>query len=394
MIYFNRKSAAKYFFVRDHCNTVTLSDAKKNEFIECSLLGIADPETFNYVVDMYIPKQTCTATETDIDQGDRMSFYNMIEEKGLDDKCRQTWFHTHPGSSANPSSCDKDTWRETYLKTQFGFGGMGIIARENGKNCTFSQIIYDSVIGQQSGECQMLFEAYPDKWVSFQYIYDIEDANDLYGCGDLHNTLFAEFAEFHEEWLKEIKDKVTEKPYYPTNHVIKHGTYANQYGGQYGGQYASQYTSQYVPDQKKKKRKIGTEQQTTTKGGLQQYSILDGLLDLYCKNGKNSINEFDKDQQKLIIDHFQTTQGIVELAQRQLKKNEKAYTYLDVIDWQNDKGYGNKYPKLVDLKSMTNLAKTFSPKDLYQICSENIIRPCRLVELVDDYISYLKGEKK
>lgn len=391
MIYFNRKSAAKYFFVRDNCNTVTLSDAKKNEFLECSLLGISDPKTFNYIVDMFIPKQTCTATETDIDQADRMFFYNLIEEKGLDDKCRQTWFHTHPGSSANPSSCDRDTWRDVYLQTQFGFGGMGIIAKNKGKNCTFSQIIYDSIIGQQSGECHMLFEAYPDKWVSFEYIYDIEEANDLYGCGDIHSTLFAEFAEFHEEWLKEIKEKVTEKIEYPTNTYLKNGSLYNQYANHYGGQYSNQYTSHYVPDQKKKKKKIGTQQQTTTTNGQAQYSTIDQLIDLYCNNGKNSLNEFDKSQQQLILKHFKTTQAIAELAQQQLKKNETAYTYRDVIDWENE---NDRYPKLVDLKSMTNLAKIFSPKELYQICSENIIRPCRLVELVDDYISYLKGEKK
>ena len=392
MIYFNRYSVAKYFFVRDNCNTGVLSDAKKSEFLECSLLGISEKDQFHYITDVIVPKQECTSVTTDIDNADHILFRLMLEDRELPHECGQLWLHTHPGSSANPSSTDLTTWKDMYTSQEKPFGAMGIIASSNGKNCTYAQIMYDSIIGRQTHDCDMLFEAYPDKWVGLEYVFDMEEVTKTHGAGSIHETLFADFANHHEEWLQEIKNNVKEHVVQPTNHFIKHGGYISQYASQYG----NAYTSHYVPDSKKKNQ-IGTSQTTTqtTTATTPRSLPIEKLLFIYIKNNKESLNEFSKSEQQQILSHLGVTQSEFEAVQQQLKKNEKAYTVEDVFDWEIDtNSIGGKYPDLVDYTTMTNLAKSFDSDKFYLICSEVLIRPSRLVELVDEYIKHMKTGKK
>jgi proteasome lid subunit RPN8/RPN11 len=398
VIYFNRYSVAKYFFIRDNCNTEVLSGAKKAEFLECSLLGIGEKDQFHYITDMRIPKQECTAVTTDIDNHAHIQFRFDLEDKGLPAECGQLWFHTHPGSSANPSSTDVDTWKESYVNTDKPFGGMGIIAKSNGKNCTFARIMYDSIIGRQQQQCDMLYEAYPDKWVSLQYIFDVADTNDVYGVGDIHNTIFAEFKQHHKEWLAELKDNVKEEVKYATNHFLK-GQFTNKHTQHHVGTGYSHITQQSGRQDASKKNLIGNQANHSTgvssKTGPIRTISIEKLVALYTRNKKNSLNEFKKSEQKQILEHLNTDQESFELAHQRLKKNDAAYNVEDVMSWETETGPdGFSYPNLVDYTTMTNLAKSFNGDQYYDICSSVLIRPCRLVELVDEYIDYVKTGKK
>ena len=395
MIYFNRYSVAKYFFVRDFCNTGVLSDSKKPEFLECSLLGIADKGNYNYITDLIVPKQECTSVTTDIDNDAHMQFRFMLEDKELPHECGQLWLHTHPGTSANPSKRDLDTWKEMYTSKDKPFGAMGIIAKSSGKNCTYAQVMYDSIIGQQVHDCSMMFEASKDKWVGLEYVFDMQKVIEDYGTGDIHNILFSDFVDHHEEWTREIKENVKEEIIQPTNYYVKHNSYANP------------YTRHEVVYGDTKKNKIGNttkETQTTTQTmgtqittqtvGTTRFLPIEKLLWIYVQNKKNSFNEFTKSEQKQLLEYLGVNQQTLENVHQQLKKNEKAYTFHDIMDWEIEShSTESKYPDLVDYTAMKNLTKDFPPEKYYDICSDVLIRPSRLVELVDEYITYLNGDK-
>ena len=75
---------------------------------EIGWLGLVDKTAYGYLVtDLYIPQQTVSAAETDIDQDAMAALALEIDEAGLDPSKLLYWGHSHVNMAVSPSHQDE-----------------------------------------------------------------------------------------------------------------------------------------------------------------------------------------------------------------------------------------------------------------------------------------------
>jgi len=75
---------------------------------EIGWLGLVDKTAYGYLVtDLYIPEQTVSAAETDIDQDAMAALAIEIDEAGLDPSKLLYWGHSHVNMAVSPSRQDE-----------------------------------------------------------------------------------------------------------------------------------------------------------------------------------------------------------------------------------------------------------------------------------------------
>ena len=75
---------------------------------EIGWLGLVDKTAYGYLVtDLYIPEQTVSAAETDIDQDAMAALAIEIDEAGLDPSKLLYWGHSHVNMAVSPSHQDE-----------------------------------------------------------------------------------------------------------------------------------------------------------------------------------------------------------------------------------------------------------------------------------------------
>lgn len=76
---------------------------------EIGWLGLVETKDYGYLVtDLYIPEQTVSAAETDIDQDAMAALAIEIDEAGLDPSKLLYWGHSHVNMAVSPSHQDEE----------------------------------------------------------------------------------------------------------------------------------------------------------------------------------------------------------------------------------------------------------------------------------------------
>lgn len=113
---------AKLLFLRDIGST------------EIGCFGLADESDPLLIVDLAVPKQYCSAAFVEFDDE---SVADMIDEQidngRMPNHCSRVWIHTHPGSSAKPSSVDERTFYNAFGGNNWAI--MFILARGGETYC-------------------------------------------------------------------------------------------------------------------------------------------------------------------------------------------------------------------------------------------------------------------
>lgn len=121
---FTAYSWAKYHYLRDLTSN------------EVTCFGITDEDDPLLVRDLWVPKQEVSVATTELDDE---SFAISVEEMGKmapPSTFTRIWLHTHPGSSATPSSTDRTTQSTTFSTCEWHV--MGILARDGQTHCEMS----------------------------------------------------------------------------------------------------------------------------------------------------------------------------------------------------------------------------------------------------------------
>lgn len=406
MLFLSKKAAAKWFFARDYCNESLIVDPKgKPEFLECSLIGISNKDQLNYIEDMFIPKQEVTSVFTDLDNESFMDKQFELMDQGITIPQIQTWYHTHPASSANPSGQDKETWASHFTNGDLKFAGMGIISLSQGANCTYGKVSYDSYIGNKEEECQIVFELYPNKYYDISYIYDLQNGQEKHSWSEdadsIHTNLFHEFQSFHQEWFKEIKDNVTkEKP------VVIHTQYQgmqNQYTGNSSGTVGSISNGKYqkhiplididnkgsIPNNLKKNVNTTKKDQKQEEDLSDQMGVI-RLLKALIKNNKKTFNEFSIKNQESILKSWGFTRQEIAKAFKLITENEDKIYPIDMEDIDDDKNM----PDLIDPKTLSSTYFQLKPNEIEKICLSLLIRPHKLKDFMNDYVEFFTNFSK
>ena len=98
--------------------------------VEVGGYAMVNPEDPLQVVDIWIPKQDGSKAFVKFDEDDVSKKVDEFQKQGIDPwRCMRIWIHTHPGSSAQPSGTDKETFADIFQRSSWGV--MFIIARDN-----------------------------------------------------------------------------------------------------------------------------------------------------------------------------------------------------------------------------------------------------------------------
>lgn len=77
--------------------------------------GITDPDHPQFVKDIVLVSQTCTAATVAFDDTAVADFFDaQIDAGRYPEQFARIWIHTHPGRSAEPSSIDHETFARVF----------------------------------------------------------------------------------------------------------------------------------------------------------------------------------------------------------------------------------------------------------------------------------------
>lgn len=99
--------------------------------------GLSRPGSPLELVDLSVPKQECTAVETEFtEEGLIEHFHHCVDDLGMESasQFQRVWLHTHPGNSATPSGQDWQTFNGHLFNSQ-DYSVMYIIARGGAMTC-------------------------------------------------------------------------------------------------------------------------------------------------------------------------------------------------------------------------------------------------------------------
>lgn len=117
MVYFTPYSWSKLVFLRD------VGDTEIGGFGIC-----ADADNPLLVTDVKIVKQVCTSVTVKFDDASVADLFDDLVDEGLKPaQFGRIWIHTHPGTSAEPSGVDEETFQRVFSSCDFAI--MFILAR-------------------------------------------------------------------------------------------------------------------------------------------------------------------------------------------------------------------------------------------------------------------------
>jgi hypothetical protein len=95
---------------------------------EVGFFGICASDDLMYVEDLAVPKQKVSAVTVSFDDLSVGDYFEDCAERGIQpSRCGRVWIHTHPGSSALPSSVDEETFARVFGSCDWAV--MAIMAR-------------------------------------------------------------------------------------------------------------------------------------------------------------------------------------------------------------------------------------------------------------------------
>jgi hypothetical protein len=95
---------------------------------EVGFFGICAADDLIYVEDLAVPKQKVSAVTVCFDDLSVADYFEDCAEAGIQpSRCGRVWIHTHPGSSALPSSVDEETFSRVFGSCDWAV--MAIVAR-------------------------------------------------------------------------------------------------------------------------------------------------------------------------------------------------------------------------------------------------------------------------
>jgi proteasome lid subunit RPN8/RPN11 len=107
---------------------VYLRDLTQNEV---GGFGICDADDLLFIKDIAIVKQTVSVVTVAFDDNAVADFFaDQVEAGRKPEQFARVWLHTHPGSSASPSSTDEDTFYRVFGSCDWSV--MGIVAQDGG----------------------------------------------------------------------------------------------------------------------------------------------------------------------------------------------------------------------------------------------------------------------
>ena len=118
---FTAYSWAKFHYLRD------LDDA------EVFCFAITDPSDPFLVKDLWVPKQEVTSTTVELDDEDLSIRLEEMGQHAPLSTFTRIWLHTHPGSSAKPSSTDLETQNRVFGNIEWSI--MAILAKQGEFYC-------------------------------------------------------------------------------------------------------------------------------------------------------------------------------------------------------------------------------------------------------------------
>jgi len=102
---------------------------------EACAFGVSKPNVPTYVESLHIPKQSCTPAYCESDDDELLDLLmQTMTGKYVEGQVGRVWLHTHPGSSAQPSSIDETTFKDVWTGPQ-DFYAMLILARGGETYC-------------------------------------------------------------------------------------------------------------------------------------------------------------------------------------------------------------------------------------------------------------------
>jgi len=105
---FSPTAWAKLLFLRD------LGDSEVGGF------GISAADDLLYIQDVQLVRQVCTAASVAFDDESVADFFDRQVDLGRKPECcGRVWVHTHPGSLAQPSPIDEETFARVFGRTDW-----------------------------------------------------------------------------------------------------------------------------------------------------------------------------------------------------------------------------------------------------------------------------------
>ena len=183
---------------------ITHSARIKKKAYECSSLGIMSPTDPSHLLDIYVPVQENTPTNTEIEKADKHEWLTELISQGVDASQLSLWHHTHADMKVFWSSTDSSTIEDAK-----------------------SDEIHWSVCTNVDGDIKVRADIfYPIRFWWDDCDYEID-----YPKIDL------------DEWMKQQKQKMTFSE--PVSHIKVRKGYSSKPNVQHWGGYATSYSTGY-----------------------------------------------------------------------------------------------------------------------------------------------------
>lgn len=375
MIVISEYAFAKLSWFRVNCTDDNVEGVvtKDPKFLEVSLMGISESEdNLGYINDFVCVPQECSGGLTEPDD-DGMNTYleTMLLDKEISIiRCGRFWAHTHPGTSPTPSSTDNETFDKWFGHSDIGV--MYILAKGD-DSC---KVKHASKYFGMNTETMPVFVQLNRVDSNNRYIILSTKtlfAIDKIGVSDkydnISDTMFSDYSDMHDVWMKELRDNVKKKQYqhigyqHNTSHHTSHHTNYNHSINHYNKSFIQNNIN-------------GTGKQNVIDYKVYNISVTN-IIDLLITNNKNSINEFSKDEKKKIYTHFNIVAGELQSKYNELLDFEKSFDCEDLFSSESifiDNDGKSKFENL-------------SKSQILEYCKKFVIRPSHLKSTIDKYIN-------
>lgn len=374
MIYLSEYAFAKLNWFRENCNENNVCDSKssKPSFLEVSLMGIsASEDRINYITDFVCVPQEVTGGLTEpTDEGMLKFSEDMFLDRGIPIVMfRSFWAHTHPGTSPTPSGTDRSTFTKWFKDTDIGV--MYILA-EDDDSCTVKNQSKYFGAKTESMDVWVILDkqdtAGNNIELSTKTLFSINKLGGNDGYTNIAMLLFNDYSEFHEAWMKELKENVT-KMNYQTHYV------GNYKGNHNPHNYNNSHSTNHQPHQQTLdfKKNDGTNDAVPAK----TYGIkADELIEILIKNNKENINAFTMVQKNEILAKYKITMGNLQTVYNRIKLFEDSFNITDLMPWEKE---------VISMDGKSKFNDLTTPK-LIEICKDLLIRPICLESQIVRYI--------
>lgn len=377
MIYLSEYAFAKLNWFRNNCNENNVCGEKstKPSFLEVSLMGIsASEDKINYITDFVcIPQEVSSGLTEPTDAGMLKFSEDMLIDRGIPTiMFRSFWAHTHPGTSPTPSGTDRSTFTKWFKDADLGV--MYILA-EDDDSCTVKNQTKYFGAKTESMDVSVILEKEDTEGnkieLSTKSIFSINKIGGNDGYTNIALLMFGDYSEFHEEWMKELKENVT-KLNYQTHYV---GTYQNNKPHNYNNVHQTNHNHHYHQQTIGFKKNEGTND--ATNGRAKTYGIkAEELIEILIKENKENINCFTLHEKNAILSEYKITMGDLQTVYNRIKLFEDSFQIENLMPWEKE---------LITIDAKSNFNDLTKPK-LIEICKDLLIRPICLEAQITRYI--------